>query len=43
MLGRSWDVVCGQLVGHYERVILDAVADVAARDVQPADGSRAYS
>jgi len=43
VLGRSWEVVCGQLIGHYERVILNAVADVAARDVQPADGSRAYS
>lgn len=43
VLGRSWEVVCGQLIGHYERVILNAVADVAAHDVQPADGSRAYS
>ncbi|MDN4598350.1 glycosyltransferase family 4 protein [Leifsonia virtsii] len=43
VLGRSWEVLCGQLIGHYERVILNAVADVAARDVQPAEGSRAYS
>ncbi|NUU04821.1 glycosyltransferase family 1 protein [Leifsonia sp. C5G2] len=43
VLGRSWEVLCGQLIGHYERVILNAVADVAARDVQPVSGSRAYS
>lgn len=43
VLGRSWDVLCGELIGHYERVILDAIADVAARDVQPSAGSRAYS
>lgn len=43
VLGRSWEVLCGELIGHYERVILDAIADVAARDVQPSAGSRAYS
>jgi phosphatidylinositol alpha 1,6-mannosyltransferase len=43
VLGRSWDVLCGELIGHYERVILNAVADVEARDVQPSQGWRAYS
>ncbi|MGO4595385.1 glycosyltransferase family 4 protein [Leifsonia sp. 2TAF2] len=46
VLGRSWDVVCGELLRHYERVILNAVADAAspgAPGVQPVAGSRAYS
>jgi len=43
VLGRGWDVVCGELTGHYERVILNAVADRAAGGVQPSAGSRAYS
>jgi phosphatidylinositol alpha 1,6-mannosyltransferase len=43
VLGRSWDVVCGELTRHYERVILDAVAAVDATGVQRPEGSRAYS
>lgn len=43
VLGRSWDVVCTELTRHYERVILDAVADVEAVGVQPPADSRAYS
>ncbi|WP_285113932.1 glycosyltransferase family 1 protein [Leifsonia sp. fls2-241-R2A-40a] len=43
VLGRSWEVVCGELMRHYERVILNAVADVDAPGVLPAEGSRAYS
>ncbi|MGO4536524.1 glycosyltransferase family 4 protein [Leifsonia sp. 2MCAF36] len=43
VLGRSWDVVCGELTGHYERVILNVIADVAASGVQRPEGSRAYS
>jgi phosphatidylinositol alpha 1,6-mannosyltransferase len=43
VLGRSWDVVCTELTRHYERVILDAVADVDAVGVQPPADSRAYS
>ena len=43
VLGRSWDVVCAELTRHYERVILDAVADVEAAGVQPPANSRAYS
>lgn len=43
VLGRSWEVVCGDLTRHYERVILDAVANAAVAGVQPAAGSRAYS
>lgn len=31
VLGRSWDVVCGELTRHYERVILGAVAATAVR------------
>ncbi|MEV8214448.1 glycosyltransferase family 1 protein [Leifsonia sp. NPDC077715] len=43
VLGRSWDVVCRELTGHYEHVIVDAVAAAAASGVQPSTGSRAYS
>lgn len=43
VLGRSWEVVCAELTCHYERVILDAVADIEAGGVQPRAGSRAYS
>lgn len=43
VLGRSWDVVCGELMRHYERVILDAVAAVDVAGVQRPEGSRAYS
>jgi phosphatidylinositol alpha 1,6-mannosyltransferase len=43
VLGRSWDVVCGELMRHYERVILNAVAEAEELDVQPSEGSRAYS
>ncbi|ANF32836.1 glycosyl transferase [Leifsonia xyli] len=43
VLGRSWDVVCRELTGHYERVIVDAVTAAAASGVQPSTGSRAYS
>ncbi|WP_295128002.1 glycosyltransferase family 1 protein [uncultured Leifsonia sp.] len=48
VLGRGWDVLCSELVGHYERVILDACSDpgrrgLAARDVQRSGGQRAYS
>ena len=38
VLGRGWDALCAELVGHYERVILDAAASV-----QPASTQRAYS
>jgi phosphatidylinositol alpha 1,6-mannosyltransferase len=31
VLGRSWDVVCGELTRHYERVILSAVTATAVR------------
>jgi phosphatidylinositol alpha 1,6-mannosyltransferase len=43
VLGRSWDVVCRELTGHYERVIVDAVTAAAGSGIQPAAGSRAYS
>jgi phosphatidylinositol alpha 1,6-mannosyltransferase len=48
VLGRGWDVLCTELVGHYERVILDACSDpgrhgLSARDVQRSGGQRAYS
>ncbi|MGH1547793.1 glycosyltransferase family 4 protein [Leifsonia poae] len=43
VLGRSWDVVCRELTGHYERVIVDAVAAAAASGLQRSAGTRAYS
>ncbi|MFP3464384.1 glycosyltransferase family 4 protein [Leifsonia sp. SIMBA_070] len=30
VLGRSWDVICRELTGHYEQVILSAVTGVGA-------------
>ncbi|MFF1574476.1 glycosyltransferase family 4 protein [Leifsonia sp. NPDC058292] len=38
VLGRSWDVVCDQLLRHYETVILDRVEAVQRFDIE-----RAYS
>ncbi|WP_314146935.1 glycosyltransferase family 1 protein [uncultured Leifsonia sp.] len=38
VLGRSWDAICGELIGHYERVVLDA-----SLHVQAAGRLRAYS
>lgn len=43
VLGRGWDVLCSELIGHYERVILDACSDAGRRDVQPSGRQRAYS
>jgi phosphatidylinositol alpha 1,6-mannosyltransferase len=43
VLGRSWDVICGELVQHYERAILNVIADAAVPGAQPPAGSRAYS
>ncbi|MGN6425595.1 MAG: glycosyltransferase family 4 protein [Leifsonia sp.] len=38
VLGRGWDAICGELIGHYERVVLDA-----SLHVQAAGRLRAYS
>ena len=38
VLGRGWDAICGELIGHYERVVLDA-----SLHVQAAGRQRAYS
>jgi phosphatidylinositol alpha 1,6-mannosyltransferase len=43
VLGRSWDVICGELVQHYERAILNVIADATVPGAQPPAGSRAYS
>jgi len=43
VLGRGWDVLCSELIGHYERVILDACSDAGRPGVQPTNGQRAYS
>lgn len=43
VLGRGWDVLCGELIGHYERVILSACAEAEGSGVQPAGRQRAYS
>ena len=43
VLGRGWDVLCAELVGHYEQVILDACTDVRRGGVQRPGGLRAYS
>lgn len=43
VLGRGWDVLCSELVGHYERVILDACTDVRRGGAARTDGLRAYS
>jgi len=43
VLGRSWDVVCGELTRYYERVIVDAVTAVDVAGIQAPEGSRAYS
>ncbi|MFE4948573.1 glycosyltransferase family 4 protein [Leifsonia sp. NPDC056665] len=43
VLGRGWDVLCSELVGHYEQVILDACTDVRRGGAERADGLRAYS
>lgn len=38
VLGRSWDAICSELVGHYESVIIAAL-----HSVQPGGRTRAYS
>ncbi|WP_158862661.1 glycosyltransferase family 4 protein [Leifsonia sp. AG29] len=45
VLGRSWDVVCAELIGHYERVILDACVDPreGAEGAKRTGRVRAYS
>lgn len=43
VLGRGWDVLCSELVGHYEQVILDACTDVRRGGAQRTGGLRAYS
>ena len=43
VLGRSWDVVCRELTGHYERVIVDAVTAAEGIALQRSAGWRAYS
>ncbi|KQR52128.1 glycosyl transferase [Leifsonia sp. Leaf336] len=43
VLGRGWDVLCSELIGHYERVILDACSEAGRPGVQPTGGQRAYS
>ena len=43
VLGRGWDVLCAELVGHYEQVILDACTDVRGGGVQRPGRLRAYS
>ena len=30
VLGRTWESVCDELIGHYERVILDRVLSPSA-------------
>lgn len=43
VLGRGWDVLCSELIRHYERVILDASGDAGRHGIQPSGGQRAYS
>ncbi|MFE4469906.1 glycosyltransferase family 4 protein [Leifsonia sp. NPDC056824] len=43
VLGRGWDVLCSELVGHYEQVILDACTEVRRGGAQRTGGLRAYS
>ncbi|MEY9853631.1 phosphatidylinositol alpha 1,6-mannosyltransferase [Leifsonia sp. EB41] len=43
VLGRGWDVLCSELVGHYEQVILDACTDVRRGGAERTGRLRAYS
>ncbi len=43
VLGRGWDVLCSELVGHYEQVILDACTGVRRAGAERTGGLRAYS
>lgn len=43
VLGRGWEVLCAELMGHYERVILDACTDVRRNGMQRIGRLRAYS
>lgn len=43
VLGRGWEVLCDELVGHYERVILDACTGGRVGAMQRTGRLRAYS
>ncbi|MEY9951216.1 glycosyltransferase family 4 protein [Leifsonia sp. EB34] len=43
VLGRGWNVLCAELIGHYEQVILDSCTDVRRGGAQRTGTLRAYS
>lgn len=43
VLGRGWDVLCAELVRHYERLILSACTDARSDVVHHTGRQRAYS